>query len=83
MIRHRCSGCQKVITTPLMESRHAKMYRHLEREDLASQLYHERFVVIGGGRGLIGCRTEMRECGPVLEEEVDDYILCLEYFLGE
>lgn len=82
-MRLRCTLCKKIVgaeevTTGL---RYESLYKKLGVEE--SGKYHERLGSRSSGiPGHYGTQTFLVKCGPVEEENPDDYILCLEHFLG-
>ncbi len=90
-VRLRCTQCEKLVDEDdLVEHKNAERLKKTKPGDgsygfvqsLLRQRFHRRMFSQSAGRGRIGSRVWTDHCGPVEEEQVDEYVLQLEHWLG-
>jgi len=87
--RFRCSRCHKLVPEDqLYECKGAYRLKALTEPNAyvkrkLSERFHYAMHSHSAGAGRIGSRTWSEECGPVVREQVDDYVLQVEHLVGE
>ena len=81
--RRRCTQCDRIVDQTVPHPKRDFFASVAPDHLLSTAVFHKVLRLSSAGAGRYGTRTYLGTCGPVVEEPIDDYWLCLEHLIGE